>query len=290
MQIAASRDAVIARALAEDLDERGDVTALATVPEGATFSGAVVAREPGVAAGIAVVAATYTALDEAVAVEPLVEDGEELSAGAVLARVRGPARSVLTGERTALNLLGHLCGVATLTRAYVDAAAGTRTVIRDTRKTLPGLRALQKAAVVAGGGVNHRRSLSDAILVKDNHVAAAGGVAEATAAALAAAGVDSVQVEVDDLDELAAALDAGARSVLADNFPLADLREAVERCRAAGDDVFIEASGRVTLELVPAIAATGVDAIAVGALTHSVRALDVGLDLALGGERRAARG
>lgn len=284
-----SLEALIAVALAEDLDERGDVTALATVPEGARFAGAFVAREAGVAAGTAVIPVTYAALDGDVSVDLLVSDGEALSPGAVLARVAGPARSVLTGERTALNLLTHLCGVATVTRGFVAAVAGTTAVIRDTRKTLPGLRALQKAAVLAGGGANHRRSLSDGILVKDNHVAAAGGVAAAAAAALAAADASEVQVEVDDLDELTQALEAGARSILLDNFTLADLREAVARCAAVEGGVFVEASGGVTLETVPAIAATGVDAIAIGALTHSVPALDIGLDLALqGGEPDAA--
>ncbi len=279
-----SIESVIAIALAEDLDERGDVTALATVPADAVFEGRFVARQRGVAAGLDVIAVTYAAVDPAVRVTPVVRDGDALEPGAVLATVRGPARSVLTGERTALNLLGHLCGVATATRAYVDAVAGTRAVIRDTRKTLPGLRALQKAAVVAGGGVNHRRSLSDGILIKDNHVAAAGGVGAATRAALAAAGVAAVQVEVDDLDELEEALAAGARNVLVDNFSSADLRSAVARCAEVEGGVFLEASGGVTLETVAEIAATGVDAIAIGALTHSVAALDIGLDLDSGGD------
>jgi nicotinate-nucleotide pyrophosphorylase (carboxylating) len=273
-------DDVIALALGEDLDDRGDVTVQATVPAGTRFRAAVVARERGVAAGLAAVEATYRQVDPEVAVSLRAADGDAVEAGQVLAEVEGPARSVLTGERTALNVLGHLSGVATATRAYVAAVAGTAAVIRDTRKTLPGLRALQKAAVAAGGGTNHRRSLSDGILVKDNHVAAAGGVGAAAAAALAAAGVEAVQVEVDDLVELDEALAAGVRSVLLDNFALADLREAVARCRGRDEAVFVEASGGVTLDTVAAIAATGVDAIAVGALTHSVRSLDVGLDLA----------
>ena len=283
-----SLESVIALALAEDLDERGDVTAASTVPEQARFSGRFVARQPGVAAGVAAIAATYAQVDPAVTVEPVARDGDPLEPGSVVATVSGPARSVLTGERTALNLLGHLCGVATTTRAYVRAVGGSSAVVRDTRKTLPGLRALQKAAVVAGGGTNHRRSLSDGVLVKDNHVAAAGGVAAATRAALAAAGAGSVQVEVDDLGELDEALAAGARSVLVDNFAIPDLRAAVARCAAVEGGVFLEASGGVTLDTVAEIAATGVDAIAVGALTHSVPALDIGLDLDPGGERDAA--
>jgi nicotinate-nucleotide pyrophosphorylase (carboxylating) len=201
--------AVIAVALAEDLDERGDATARATVPAEALLAGAFVAREAGVVAGTEVLAAVYAAVDEAVAVTVRVAVGDRVEAGTVLAEVRGPARSVLTGERTALNLLTHLCGIATATRACVDAVAGTDAVVRDTRKTLPGLRALQKAAVAAGGGVNHRMSLSDGILVKDNHVAAAGGVGAAARAAHAAADGLPVQVEVDSLAELDEALDAG---------------------------------------------------------------------------------
>jgi nicotinate-nucleotide pyrophosphorylase (carboxylating) len=273
---------VIATALAEDLDERGDATAVATVPADARLDARLVAREAGVAAGLGVVAAVYSAVGPGVEVSELVADGDELATGAVLVEVTGPARAVLTGERTALNLLGHLCGVASATRRYVEAVAGTGAVIRDTRKTLPGLRALQKAAVAAGGGTNHRMSLSDGILVKDNHVAAAGGIDAATRAALAAADGLDVQVEVDDLAELAAALAAGARSVLLDNFAVADLREGVQRCRALGEPVFVEASGGVTLDTVAAIACTGVNAIAVGALTHSVRALDIGLDTVQG--------
>jgi nicotinate-nucleotide pyrophosphorylase (carboxylating) len=271
--------AVVALALAEDLTARGDATAAATVPAGAAFAGTFASREAGVVAGTEVIAATYAAVDSAVEVVVHLGDGAAVRPGDAIAEVRGPARSVLTGERTALNLLGHLCGVATATRRYADAVAGTGAVVRDTRKTLPGLRALQKAAVAAGGGVNHRLSLSDGILVKDNHVAAAGGVGAATRAALAHAGDLPVQVEVDDLDELAEALEAGARAILLDNFDLDGLAIAVDRCRARGTDVFVEASGGVTLDTVAAIARAGVDAIAVGALTHSVRALDIGLDL-----------
>jgi nicotinate-nucleotide pyrophosphorylase (carboxylating) len=269
---------VVAIALAEDLADGGDRTAAATVPAAARCRGELVARERGVAAGIAAVQATYAAVDPDVAVTVRVADGDKVAPGDVLVEVAGPTRSVLTGERTALNLLSHLSGVATATSAYVEAVQGTDAVIRDTRKTLPGLRALQKDAVRAGGGVNHRMSLSDGILVKDNHALAAGGVGPAARAALEGAQGVAVQVEVDSLDELAEALDAGVRTVLIDNFTLADSTEAVARCRAVGG-VFVEASGGVTLDTVADIARTGVDAIAVGALTHSVRALDIGLDL-----------
>jgi nicotinate-nucleotide pyrophosphorylase (carboxylating) len=196
----------------------------------------------------------------------------------VVASMRGEARSLLAAERTALNFLTHLSGVATQTSAWVRAVAGTRCVVRDTRKTLPGMRLLQKAAVAAGGGTNHRTGLYDALLVKDNHVAAAGGITGATAAALANAAGRHVQVEVDSLDQLEDALAAGARSVLLDNFTLDDTRAAVRRCRGLGGDVFIEASGGLTLDRAREVAETGVDALAVGALTHSVSALDVGLD------------
>lgn len=276
---AAALAAVVAAALGEDLGEAGDVTSQATVPEDVRWRAQFVARAPGVLAGIAAVEATYAAVDAGVASEAVRVDGDRVAVGDVLALVQGPARALLTGERTALNLLCHLSGVATLTSRYVDvvAGAGAGTVVRDTRKTLPGLRLLQKAAVAAGGGVNHRTGLYDALLVKDNHVAASGGVAAATRRALEAAGDLEVQVEVDSLTELDEALGAGARSVLLDNFDLGDLADGVARCRRAGD-VFVEASGGIDLDTVAAVAATGVDAVAVGALTHSAPALDIGLD------------
>jgi nicotinate-nucleotide pyrophosphorylase (carboxylating) len=268
--------------LEEDL-AAGDATAVATVPAQQSGVARFVARRAGVAAGIEVIAAVAGDVDARLAVTPRVDNGEVLEVGAVLAEIIGPARAILATERTALNLLTHLCGVATQTAAYVAAVEGTRCVVRDTRKTLPGLRALQKAAVIAGGGRNHRFSLGDGLLVKDNHVAAAGGVKAATTQALEGAGNLPVQVEVDSLDQLGEALDAGARSVLLDNFDLDDMVAAVKRCHAVGEDVFVEASGNVTLETVAAIALTGVDAVAVGALTHSVRSLDIGLDWETGG-------
>jgi nicotinate-nucleotide pyrophosphorylase (carboxylating) len=270
--------AVIAAALAEDLGAAGDLTSLATVAAGATATGAFIARQAGVIAGLQAAQTVFATVDAGVEFSPVVEDGARVERGAVLARVRGEARALLIGERTALNLLSHLSGVATMTAAFVDELKGTGCMVRDTRKTLPGLRALQKAAVVAGGGVNHRKGLWDGLLVKDNHAYAAGGVAEATRRALAAANGQDVQVEVDSVEQLEEALRAGARSVLLDNFSPNDLHAAVACCRAQDESVFVEASGGVTLASAWAIASTGVDAIAVGALTHSVTALDIALD------------
>jgi nicotinate-nucleotide pyrophosphorylase (carboxylating) len=273
-------DQVVAAALAEDLAGQGDVTAAATIGEDATAEALVVARAAGVVAGLDVMAAAFAAVDDRLAVEARCADGDRAEPGQALASVRGPARSIVTAERTALNLLTHLSGIATLTARYVEAVAGTGAAIRDTRTTLPGLRALQKAAVAAGGGVNHRLGLYDGLLVKDNHAVAAGGVGAAARAALEAAGDLPVQVEVDTLAELEEVLAAGVRCVLLDNFALDDLRRAVRRCRDEGD-VFVEASGGVDLTTVAEIAAAGVDAIAVGALTHSAPALDIGLDFTL---------
>lgn len=270
--------AVVRLALDEDLGTGGDVTSTATVPAGQRVEGGIVARTPGVAAGLAAAQAVFVAVDPAVVAQPLAVDGDRLAAGATLMRVRGPARSVLAAERTALNLASHLSGVATLTARYVAAVEGTSVVIRDTRKTLPGLRALQKAAVVAGGGQNHRMRLDDGLLVKDNHVRAAGGIAAAVRSALSAAAGLPVEIEVDTLEQLDEALDEGARAVLLDNFPLEHLRVAVQRCRGRREIVFVEASGGVTLATVRQIAETGVDAIAVGAITHSAPALDLALD------------
>jgi nicotinate-nucleotide pyrophosphorylase (carboxylating) len=210
-----------------------------------------------------------------VSTRPTVLDGDRVGPGTVLLEVRGRARDLLLGERTMLNLLGHLCGVATLTRAWVDAVAGTGAAIRDTRKTTPGLRALEKYAVRCGGGVNHRMSLSDAALVKDNHVVAAGGVVEAFARVRASFPDVAVEVEVDTLADALAAVDAGADLVLLDNFDPEQLRAAVV---ALGGRARLEASGGLTLERAAEVAATGVDYLAVGALTHSAPVLDIGLD------------
>jgi nicotinate-nucleotide pyrophosphorylase (carboxylating) len=234
------------------------------------------ARKPGVLAGIDCVRLAVLAMDPDASVDLKLCDGEAFVAGAVLAEVEADARAFLAAERTALNLLGRLCGIATLTQAYVAAVAGTKARIADTRKTTPGLRALEKHAVLCGGGVNHRFGLDDAILIKDNHVAVCGGVGEAVRRARASVGhLMKVEVEVDGLDQLDEALAAGPDVVMLDNFTLPMLREAV--ARTAGR-ITLEASGGVNLETVRGIAETGVDVISVGALTHSAPALDVGLD------------
>ncbi len=269
---------VIRAALAEDLGRAGDVTAAACIPEDARMRAVFAARKAGVMAGGACVRLALHALDAGATVEVTVAEGQAFAAGEALIVVEGRARAVLAAERTALNLLGRLCGIATLTRAYVQAVEGTGARIADTRKTTPGLRALEKHAVACGGGVNHRFGLDDAILIKDNHVAVCGGVAEAVRRANAHAGhLMKVEVEVDGLDQLDAALAEGPDVVMLDNFSLEDLREAVAR---AARRVTLEASGGVTLETVRAIAETGVDVISVGALTHSAPNLDIGLDAA----------
>ncbi|GAB3998673.1 carboxylating nicotinate-nucleotide diphosphorylase [Nocardioides marmoraquaticus] len=262
--------------LAEDLgDDRRDLTSELTVPVDARLHVAWVARQPGTVAGLPVVAALVSLVT---GTEPvlLASDGERVVAGQRLAELEAPAREVLLLERTSLNLLGHLSGVATATRAWADAIEGTGARVRDTRKTMPLLRSLQKHAVRCGGGTNHRVGLFDAVLVKDNHVAAAGGVRAATRAAVGAPVV--VQVEVDDLAQLDDALAEGAPQVLLDNFSLDDLRTAVERVRRVAPGTVVEASGGLTLDQARAVAETGVDLLAVGALTHSVVSLDVGLD------------
>jgi len=267
---------VVRAALAEDLGHAGDVTAMACLPAEARLSVVFAARHGGVVAGLACARLALAALDPAARFEALAADGDRVEPGAVLARAQGQARAVLSAERTALNLLGRLCGVATLTRAYVDAVAGTKARIADTRKTTPGLRHLEKYAVRCGGGVNHRFGLDDAILIKDNHVAACGGVGEALKRARAAAGhLMKIEVEVDSLAQLEEALRHGPDVVMLDNFSLDDLARAV--ALTAGR-VVLEASGGVNLQTVRAIAETGVDVISVGALTHSAPVLDIGLD------------
>jgi nicotinate-nucleotide pyrophosphorylase (carboxylating) len=269
---------VVRGALAEDLGRAGDVTAQACVDAEARFSVEFAARKSGVIAGLACARLAMHELDPQAKFDLLAADGDAVKPGQALARVEGLARAILSAERTALNLLGRLSGVATLTRAYVDAVAGTRARITDTRKTTPGLRQLEKYAVRCGGGVNHRFGLDDAILIKDNHVAACGGVAEAVRRAKAFAGhLMKVEVEIDGLDQLEDALLHRPDVVMLDNFTTDQLREAV--ARTAGRAV-LEASGGVNLETVAAIASTGVDVISVGALTHSASVLDIGLDAA----------
>ncbi|MEX2413051.1 MAG: carboxylating nicotinate-nucleotide diphosphorylase [Thermoleophilaceae bacterium] len=265
---------LIQRALAEDVGG-GDLTSRAVVPEGSRARGSVVAKADGVLAGVELAAATFAAVDPALEVEARASDGGSVGAGAELLAVAGDARAILAAERVALNFLGRLSGIATLTARYVAAVAGTGARILDTRKTTPGLRALEKAAVVAGGGTSHRFGLYDAILIKENHVRVAGGVGEAVRRALAAAGEGiPVEVEVESLAELDEALEAGAERVLLDNMAPADLRVAVERTAGRAE---LEASGGIALDGVRAVAETGVDFISVGALTHSAPALDVSL-------------
>ncbi len=269
-------DPVVRAALAEDLGRAGDLTAAACIDADARLSAVFAARSEGRVAGLACARLAVHALDPAARFTAELADGDDAPAGAVLARVEANARALLSAERTALNLLGRLCGVATLTRAYVRAVEGTGARIADTRKTTPGLRALEKHAVKCGGGMNHRFGLDDAILIKDNHIAACGSVAEAIRRARTHAGhLVRVEVEVDTLAQFDEALAERPDVIMLDNFALADLREAV--ARAAGHSV-LEASGGVTLVTVRAIAETGVDVISVGALTHSAPVLDIGLD------------
>ena len=269
---------VVAAALAEDLGRAGDVTAQACIDAEVRFSAVFAARQAGTVAGLACARLAVLALDPAAGFEALAADGDRVPAGAVLARVEAGARALLSAERTALNLLGRLSGVASLTRAYVDAVEGTGARIADTRKTTPGLRHLEKYAVRCGGGLNHRFGLDDAILIKDNHVAACGGVGEALRRARAAAGhLMKIEVEVDSLAQLEEALPHRPDVVMLDNFSLGDLAQAV---RIAGGQTTLEASGGVNLQTVRGIAETGVQVISVGALTHSAMVLDIGLDAA----------
>jgi nicotinate-nucleotide pyrophosphorylase (carboxylating) len=267
---------IVRAALAEDLGRAGDITSAACVDADARLAAQFATRKTGVVAGLACARFAVLALDAAARFEPIGADGDWVQAGAPLARVDANARALLSAERVALNLLGRLCGVATLTRAYVDAVAGTGATITDTRKTTPGLRALEKYAVRCGGGVNHRFGLDDAILIKDNHVAAAGGVARAIRRARSAAGhLVKIECEVDGLEQFAEALAERPDVIMLDNFSLDDLRTAVGLAKGK---LLLEASGGVALESVRAIAETGVDVISVGALTHSAPVLDIGLD------------
>jgi nicotinate-nucleotide pyrophosphorylase (carboxylating) len=265
---------VVEAALAEDVGS-GDVTTDAAVGADAVGTAELVTRAPGVVSGLAVAEAVFRALDPDIGFERLVEEGETLSGPAPVARVTGSLRAILTGERTALNLLGRLSGIATLTRRYVDAVAGTGVAILDTRKTTPGLRALEKHAVASGGGRNHRFGLFDGVLVKDNHLRAAGSVRGAVERLRDATDLP-VEVECDTLEQVQEALAAGADAILLDNMSLDQLRAAAGLARGRAR---IEASGGVTLDTVRAIAETGVDEISVGALTHSAPALDVSLEL-----------
>lgn len=272
--------ATIARALEEDLRYGPDITTLATVGADAMTTAKVVNREPGVAAGVDI---AVLVLDEVLGADGYrvldrVEDGARLDAQSSILTVEAPTRGLLTAERTMLNLMCHLSGIATATAAWVDAVAGTNAKIRDTRKTLPGLRALQKYAVRVGGGVNHRMGLGDAALIKDNHVAAAGSVLAALKAVRAEAPDLPCEVEVDSLEQLDDVLAADVELVLLDNFPVWQTQIAVQRRDKHSPKTLLESSGGLTLDSAADYAGTGVDYLAIGALTHSVRVLDIGLD------------
>ncbi len=267
-------DRYVRETLAEHFGAGGDVTSVGEVPGEARFRGSINAREQIVVAGLPIAEAFFRALDPEAAVERLVEDGARVAAGAGLMRIEGRARALLTAERAALNTLQHLSGVATLTRRYVDAISGTGAVLLDTRKTIPGLRLLEKYATRMGGAENHRLGLWDAAMIKDNHVAVAGGVSEAVRRA-AAAGIARIIVEVDRLDQIEPAIAAGATHLLLDNMEAGVLREAV--ALVAGR-VPTEASGGVTLETIRAKAETGVTYVSVGRITQSAPAADIGLD------------
>lgn len=268
-------------ALKEDLGRAGDITTQATIPATARAKAIIAAREDGVIAGLVLAREAFSQVDAAITFEPCVEDGAHVAKGAVVARIEGFAHGILSAERVALNFLGRLSGVATLTARFASKIAHTKARVCDTRKTTPLLRAFEKYAVRCGGGANHRFGLDDAILIKDNHIAVAGGVTAALRAAKDFKGhLVKIEIEVDTLEQLREVLAEGADVVLLDNMSLGDLREAVAMI---GGRMIIEASGGVTLETIAGIAETGVDLISVGALTHSARVLDLGLDVVVEG-------
>lgn len=267
-------DAFVTATLAEDLGDKGDITSQAVIPADARFSGVMDSRDPIVVAGLDIAAAFFRRLDPDVRIEMLVTDGRKVAAGTELMRIDGKARALLTAERSALNTVQHLSGIATMARQYVDAISGTGAVLLDTRKTIPGLRLLEKYATRMGGATNHRMGLWDAAMIKDNHVAVAGSVGEAVRRA-AAAGIANIIVEVDRVDQIEPALAAGATHLLLDNMDPATLRGAVT---LVGGRVPTEASGGVRLDTIRAIAETGVTYISVGRLTQSAPAADIGLD------------
>jgi nicotinate-nucleotide pyrophosphorylase (carboxylating) len=268
----------VRRVLAEDLGSGGDVTSKATIDAGARFTAEMNCREPIVVAGLDIAMAFFRALDPEMRIEQLAADGDKVIAGKVLLRLDGNARAMLAAERSALNTLQHLSGIATMTRRYVDAIAGTGAILLDTRKTIPGLRLLEKFAARMGGAENHRMRMDDGLLIKDNHVGVAGGVAEAVRAAKAYDSGLQIQVEVDRIEQIEPALEAGAQRLLLDNMKPQTLREAV--ALVAGR-VPLEASGGVNLDTIRGIAETGVDYISVGRITQSAPAVDIGLDYVL---------
>jgi len=270
---------VIDRTLAEDLGRAGDITTLATIPASARARAVIAAREGGVIAGSDLAIAAFRRLDQSIRFDTHVADGVSVSKGDVALAIEGPARAILSAERTALNFVGRLSGIASLTARYVEEVKNTKARIVCTRKTTPGLRAFEKHAVRCGGGFNHRFGLDDAILIKDNHIAVAGGVTKALRAAKAFAGhLVKIEIEVDTLDQLDEVIHEGADVVLLDNMTPAQLKDAVVRLKGK---MLTEASGGVTLETVAAIAESGVDMISVGALTHSAKVLDLGLDIVI---------
>jgi nicotinate-nucleotide pyrophosphorylase (carboxylating) len=271
-------DDFVTRVFAEDLGTGGDVTSEATIPADARFTAEMNCREPIMVAGLEIAAALFRSLDAEVSIEQLLADGDPAHSGALLMRLTGNARAMLAAERPALNTLQHLSGIATLTHRYVDAIAGTGAIVIDTRKTIPGLRVLEKYAVRMGGGENHRMRLDDGVLIKDNHVAVCGGVAQAVRSAKAANTGLAVQVEVDRIAQIEPALAAGADRLLLDNMAPAVLREAVT---LVAGRVPLEASGGVNLDTIRAIAETGVDFISLGRITQSAPAVDIGLDYAM---------
>ncbi len=271
-------DDFVTRVLAEDLGEGGDVTSAATIPADARFTAAMNCREEIVVAGLELAAAFFTRMDPEVALRSEVEDGQKVPAGTILMQIEGSARAMLTAERSALNTLQHLSGIATLTRRYVELIAGTGASLLDTRKTIPGLRVLDKYAALMGGAHNHRMRLDDGLLIKDNHVAVNGSVEAAVARARAHGSGLQIQVEVDRIGQIEPALAAGAQRLLLDNMAPPMLREAV--ALVAGR-VPLEASGGVNLQTIRAIAETGVDLISVGRITQSAPAVDIGLDFAI---------
>ena len=273
----------VRRVLAEDMGSGGDITSSATIGAGARFTAEMNCRQPVTVAGLDIAIAFFRALDRDVRIEKLVNDGDRVEKDSDLLRLDGNARAMLAAERSALNTLQHLSGIATLTRQYVDAIEGTGATLLDTRKTIPGLRLLEKYAARMGGAENHRMRLDDGLLIKDNHVAVAGGVAEAVRAAKSADTDFPVQVEVDRIDQIEPALEAGADRLLLDNMPPPVLREAVS---LVAGRVPLEASGGVSLDTIRAIAETGVNYISVGRITQSAPAVDIGLDYTL--QKRAA--
>jgi nicotinate-nucleotide pyrophosphorylase (carboxylating) len=270
-------DAFVRATLDEDLGEVGDITSAAVIPEDAMFAGGMDSRDAIVVAGLPIAEAFFRGLDPEVEIEPLVSDGDRVSPGTALMRLSGRARALLTAERSALNTVQHLSGIATLARTYVDAIGGSGATLLDTRKTIPGLRVLEKYATRMGGATNHRMGLWDAAMIKDNHVAVAGDIGEAVRRA-AAAGIERIIVEVDRIDQIEPALVAGATHLLLDNMDPPTLRGAVT---LVGGRVPTEASGGVRLDTIKAIAATGVTYISVGRLTQSAPAADIGLDFGL---------